>query len=46
MSHGLTFHRALAFPDDMALLYPSMSGLRTFSKVCEEYDTVSCCFQG
>ena len=30
---------ALAYADDITLLSPSMSGLRTLYKVCEEYAT-------
>ena len=51
---GGHFTGALAYADDITLLSPSMSGLRTLSKVCEEYATdfdvrfngkkVSCCF--
>ena len=33
------FTGALAYDDDITLLYPSMSGLRTLSKVWEEYAT-------
>ena len=36
---GGHFTRALAYADDITLLSPSMSGLRTLSKVCEEYAT-------
>ena len=46
----------LAYADDITLLSPSMSWLRTVSKVCEEYATdfdvifngknVNCCFSG
>ena len=46
----------MAYADNITLLSPSMPGLRTLSKVCEEYETefdvtingqkVSCCFQG
>ena len=53
---GEHFTGALAYADDITLLSPSMSGLRTLCKVCEEYATefydtfngkkVSCCFQG
>ena len=53
---GGHFTGALAYADDITLLYPSMSGLRTLSKVCEEYamslmshlmaNKVSCCFSG
>ena len=54
---GGHFTGALAYTDDITLLSPSMSGLRTLSKVCEEYATefdvafngnrqVSCCFPG
>ena len=53
---GGHFTGALAYADDITLLSPSMSGLRTLSKVCEEYATefdvtfngkkVSCCFSG
>ena len=51
---GGYFTRTLAYADDITLLSPSMSGLRTLNKVCEEYATefdltfngkkVSCCF--
>ena len=34
---GGHFTGALAYADDITLLSPSMSGLRTLSKVCEEY---------
>ena len=50
------FTGVLAYADDITLLYLSMSGLRTLSKVCKEYATefevtfngkkVSCCFSG
>ena len=50
------FTGALAYADDITLLSPSMSELRTLSTVCEEYTTefdvtfngkkVSCCFSG
>ena len=50
------FSGALAYADDITLLSPSMSGLRTLSQVCEEYATefdvtfngkkFSCCFSG
>ena len=53
---GGHFTGALAYADDITLLSPSMIGLRTLSKVCEEYATefdgtfngkkVSCCFSG
>ena len=53
---GGHFTGALAYAGDIALLSPSMSGLRTLSKVCEEYATefgvtfngqkVSCCVLG
>ena len=53
---GGHFNGALAYVDDITLLSPNMSGLRTLSKVCEEYATefdvifngkkVSCCFPG
>ena len=53
---GGHFTGALAYADDITLLSPSMSGLRTLSKVCEEYATefdvtfngkkISCCFSG
>ena len=53
---GGHFTGALAYADDIILLSPSMSGLRTLSKVCEEYVTefdvtfnskkVGCCFSG
>ena len=53
---GGHFNGALAYADNITLLSPSMSGLRTLSKVCEEYATefdvtfngkkVSCCFSG
>ena len=52
---GGHFTGALAYADDITLLSPSMSGLRTLSKVCEfatEFDVtfngkkVSCCFSG
>ena len=53
---GGQFTGALAYADDITLLSPSMSGLRTLSTVCEEYETefdvtfkgkkVSCCFSG
>ena len=36
---GGHFTGALAYADDITLLSPSMSGLRTLSKVCEEYAT-------
>ena len=36
---GGHFTGALAYVDDITLLSPSMSGLRTSSKVCEEYAT-------
>ena len=36
---GVYFTGALAYADDITLLSPSMSGLRTLSKVCEEYST-------
>ena len=35
---GRHFTGALAYVDDITLLSPSMSGLRTLSKVCEEYE--------
>ena len=34
---GGHFTGALAYADNITLLSPSMSGLRTLSKVCEEY---------
>ena len=37
MSDGRTFYWSTAYADDITLLSPSMSGLRTLSKVCEEY---------
>ena len=50
------FTGALAYADDIPLLSPSMSGVRTLSKVCKEYATefdvtfngkkVSSCFSG
>ena len=50
------FTGALAYADDMTLLFRRMSGLRPLSKACEEYATefdvtfngkkVSCCFSG
>ena len=53
---GGHFTGALAYAVDITLLFQSMSGLRTLSKVCEEYATefdvtfngkkVSCCFSG
>ena len=53
---GGHFTGSLAYADDITLLSPSMSGLRTLSIVCEEYTTkfdvtlmakkVSCCFSG
>ena len=53
---GGHFTGALAYADDITLLTPSMSGLRTLSKVCEENATefdvtfnckkVTCCFPG
>ena len=53
---GGNFTGARAYADNITLLSPSMSGLRTLSKVCEEYATefdvtfngknVSCCFSG
>ena len=53
---GGHFTGALAYADNITLLSPSMSGLRTLSIVCEEYATefdvtfngkqVSCCFSG
>ena len=53
---GGHFTGALTYADDITLLSPNMSGMRTLSKVCEEYATqfdltlngkkVSCCFQG
>ena len=53
---GRYFTGALAYADDITLLSPSMSGLRTLSKVCEEYaiefdvtfngKQVSCYFSG
>ena len=56
MSHGGHFTGALAYADDITLLSPSMSGLRTLSKAFEEYATEfdvtfngkkgSCCFSG
>ena len=36
---GGHFTEAPAYADDTTLLYPSMSGLRTLSKVCEEQAT-------
>ena len=36
---GGHFTGALAYTDDITLLSPSMSGMRTLSKVCEEYAT-------
>ena len=36
---GGYFTGALAYPDDITLLPPSISGLKTLSKVCEEYAT-------
>ena len=36
---GGLFTGALAYTDDVTLLCRSMSGLRTLSKVCEEYAT-------
>ena len=36
---GGHFTGALAYADDITLLSPSMSGMRTLSKVCEEYAT-------
>ena len=36
---GGHFIGALAYADDITLLSPSMSGLRTLRKVCEEYAT-------
>ena len=36
---GGHFIGALAYADDITLLSSSMSGLRTLSKVCEEYAT-------
>ena len=36
---GGHFTGALAYADDITLLSPSMYGLRTLSKVCEEYAT-------
>ena len=36
---GGHFTGALAYADDITLQSPSMSGLRTLSKVCEEYAT-------
>ena len=51
---GGHFTGVLAYADDITLLSPSISGLRTLSKVYEEYATefdvtfngknVSCCF--
>ena len=51
---GGHFTGARPYAEDITLLSPSMSGLRTLSKVCEEYATefdvtfnvkkVSCCF--
>ena len=53
---GGHFTGALPYADDITLLSPSTSELRTLSKVCGEYATefdvtfngkkVSCCFQG
>ena len=53
---GGHFTGALAYADNITLLSPNMMGLRTLSKVCEEYTTefdvtfngkkVSCCFSG
>ena len=50
------FTGTLEYADDITLLSPSMSGLRTLSKVCDEYapefdvtfngKKVSCCFSG
>ena len=36
---GCHMFGALAYADDITLLSPSMPGLRTLSKVCEEYAT-------
>ena len=36
---GGHFTGALAYADDITLISPSMSGLRTLTKVCEEYAT-------
>ena len=36
---GGHFTGALAYADDITLLSPSMSGMRTLSNVCEEYAT-------
>ena len=36
---GGYFTRALAYMDDITLLSPSMSGMGTLRKVCEEYAT-------
>ena len=36
---GGLFTGALAYADDITLLSASMSGLKTLSKVCEEYAT-------
>ena len=36
---GGHFTGALAYVDNSTLLSPSMSGMRTLSKVCEEYAT-------
>ena len=36
---GGHFTGALAYVDDITLLSPSMFGLRSLSKVCEEYAT-------
>ena len=53
---GRHFTGVLAYTNDITLLSPSMSGLRTLSKVYEEYaiefdvtfngKKVSCCFSG
>ena len=36
---GGHFTGALAYADNITLLSPNMMGLRTLSKVCEEYTT-------
>ena len=53
---GEHFTGSLAYADDITLLSPSMSGLTTLGKVCDEYATavdvtfngkkVNCCFLG
>ena len=54
MSHGWTCHRSTGIRGRYHIASPSLSGMKTLNKVCEEYATefdvtlngeqVSCCF--